>query len=55
MGGLVPKNWKNFLKRRGGAHRGGVWGGSTPPPPEIPKAVQNLAKLNPIVKTVTNC
>ena len=31
------------------AYRGG---GSTPPPPEIPKAHQNLAKLNLIVKTV---
>jgi len=26
--------------------------GSTPPPPEIPKALQNRAKLNPTVKTV---
>ena len=34
------------------AHRGGE--GSTPPP-EIPKALQNRAKLNPIVKTVKNC
>jgi len=25
-----------------------------PPPPEIPKALQNRAKLNPIVKTVKN-
>ena len=25
------------------------------PPPEIPKAPQNRAKLNPIVKTVKNC
>jgi len=33
---------------------GGVWG-FKPPPPEIPKALQNLAKLNPIVKTVKNC
>ena len=24
------------------------------PPPEIPKALQNRAKLNPIVKTVKN-
>jgi len=24
-------------------------------PPEIPKALQNHAKLNPIVKTVKNC
>ena len=27
-------------------------GGSTLPPPEIQKALQNRAKLNPIVKTV---
>ena len=27
----------------------------TPPPPEIPKVLQNRAKLNPIVKTVKNC
>ena len=25
------------------------------PPSEIPKALQNRAKLNPIVKTVKNC
>ena len=31
--------------------RGGVWVVQTPPP-EIPKALQNRAKLNPIVKTV---
>jgi len=30
---------------------GGVWG-VNPPPPEIPKALQNHAKLNPTVKTV---
>ena len=30
--------------------RGGGFGVSTPPP-EIPKAPQNRAKLNPIVKT----
>ena len=29
---------------------GGVWGVQTPPP-EILKALQNRAKLNPIVKT----
>ena len=29
------------------AYRGG-WGVQTPPPPEIPKALQNCAKLNPI-------
>jgi len=26
-----------------------------PPPTEIPKALQNRAKLNPILKTVKNC
>jgi len=26
-----------------------------PPPPEIQKALQNCAKLNPIVKNVKNC
>jgi len=26
----------------------GLGGGSTPPPPQIPKALQNRAKLNPI-------
>ena len=30
-------------------------GGFKPPPPEIPKALQNRAKLNPIVKNVKNC
>ena len=29
-------------------------GGSNPSPPEIPKALQNRVKLNPIVKTVKN-
>jgi len=34
----------------------GVLGVSTPPHiPEILKALQNRAKLNPIVKTVKNC
>jgi len=28
----------------------GGFGGVQPPPPEIPKALQNRAKLNPIVK-----
>ena len=35
------------------AYRGGGWGFK--PSPEIPKALQNGAKLNPIVKTVKNC
>jgi len=30
-------------------------GGFNAPPPEIPKTLQNRAKLNPIVKTVKNC
>jgi len=30
-------------------------GGFEHPPPQIPKALQNRAKLNPIVKTVKNC
>ena len=36
-----------------GVPRGGLSGFN--PPPEIPKALQNRAKLNPIVKTVKNC
>ena len=34
---------------------GGFGEGSKPPPPEIPKALQNGAKFNPVVKTVKNC
>jgi len=30
-------------------------GGGSTPRPEIPKDLQNRAKLNPIVKTVKNC
>jgi len=33
-----------------GVPLGVVWGGSNSPPPEIPKALQNRAKLNPIWK-----
>jgi len=36
-----------------GVPRGGVWGIQNSR--EIPKALQNRAKLNPIVKTVKNC
>ena len=39
----------------GSGIRGGGLGCSNPPPPEIPEALQNRAKLNPIVKTVKNC
>ena len=35
--------------------REGGFGVFKPPHPEIPKALQNRAKLNPIVKTVKNC
>ena len=38
-----------------GVPRGRGFGGFNRPPPEIPKALQNRAKLNPIVKTVKNC
>ena len=37
------------------AYRGGIGSFKPPPTPEIPKALQNRAKLNPIVKTVKNC
>ena len=37
------------------AYRGRGSLGCSSPPPEIPKAFQNHAKLNPIVKTVKNC
>jgi len=36
------------------AYRGVGFGGFKPPP-EIPNALQNRAKLNPIVKTAKNC
>jgi len=35
-----------------GVPSGEVWGVQTPP--EIPKALQNRPKLNPILKTVKN-
>jgi len=34
---------------------GKFWGVQPPHPHEIPKTLQNRAKLNPIVKTVKNC
>ena len=36
-----------------GVPRGGL--GYSTPPPEIPKALQNRAKITTIVKTVKNC
>ena len=44
-----------FLQWRTEGWGGGSLGGFKPPPPEIPEALQNRAKLNPIVKTVKNC
>ena len=44
---------KTGILRFSGVPRGG-WGVQRPPPPEIPKALQNRAKLNLIVKTVEN-
>ena len=41
--------WKLTFIHISGVPRGGL------NPPEIPKALQNRAKLNPIVKTVKNC
>ena len=38
-----------------GVPRGGGLVGSNTPPPEIPKALQNRVKLDPIVKTVKKC
>jgi len=45
-GALALGQWRT--EREGG-------GFNTPPPPEIPKGLQNRAKLNPILKTVENC
>ena len=48
---LVMFQWRT--ERKGG---GGVGMFNPPPPPlEIPKALWNRARLNPIVKTVKNC
>jgi len=41
--------WSTIVAYRGGVEE------FKPPPPEIPNALQNRAKLNPIVKTVKNC
>ena len=48
--------WWDNLKERNHLEQRRTGGGSnTPPPPEIPKALQNRARLNPIVKPVKNC
>ena len=51
---LVQNLNDSWLHTISGVPRGG-WGVHIPPPPEILKALQNRAKLNPIVKTVKNC
>jgi len=38
-----------------GVPREGGFGVFNPPSPKFPKALQNRAKLNPIVKTIKNC
>ena len=50
-------DWIDLAQDRAVAYQGGFkgFGGVQPPPPEIPKALQNRAKLNPTVKTVKNC
>jgi len=46
---------RNIVTYTSGVPRGGGLGVQPSPSPEIPKALQNRAKLNPIVKTVKNC
>ena len=56
MGGIHNTGYREMTYKYtavSGVPRGGGLGGS--PLPEIPKALQNCAKLNPIVKTVKNC
>jgi len=49
------KEYEEINRHIAVAYRGGGLVCSTSPPPEIPKALQNRAKLNPFVKTVKNC
>ena len=51
---VEPTEPLSLLLRNSGVPTGGGLGFQTPSP-EIPKALQNRAKLNPILKTVTNC
>ena len=54
----LQKPWASMSKLTGlitVAYRGRGFGGSNPPPPEIPKILQNRAKLNLIVEIVKNC
>ena len=45
---VVPGQWRTEVCV-------GTFGGGVQNPHEIPKALQNRAKLNPIVKIVKNC
>ena len=51
--GETGENNENCKPSSSGVPRGSL--GCSTPPPEIPKALQNRAKLNPTVKTVKNC
>ena len=48
-----PRTGNEGPHRESVAYRGGV--GEVQTPPEIPKALQNRAKIYPIMKTVKNC
>ena len=52
---LQPFFIRTFLRNVPSVAYRGVGLGVQPPPPEIPKSLQNRAKLNSIVKTVKNC
>ena len=52
----LPMGKKSIFRRVRNQWRTERWGlGCSTPPPEILKALQNRAKLYPIVKTVKNC
>ena len=51
---VVMRRLPVFWSTASVAYRGGGVYGVQPPPPEIPKALQNRAKLNTIVKSVKN-
>ena len=56
---IIYSAFVKYLRKNGNTMKQwrteGVGWGDQPPPPEIPKALQNRAKLNPIVKTVKSC
>ena len=51
---LLLKYSPHFYSGQWRTQGGGAVGGFKPPP-EIPRALQNRAKLNQIMKTVKNC